>query len=228
MLVETYGEHASVIRTCETWFRQFKSGDFDLADDEHPGAAKKFEDEELQALLDEDPTQSQQQLAQSLNVTREAICQRLKAMGKIQKYGKCVPHPLNDSQMENRKTIREMLLQRFKRKSFLHRIVTGDGKWIYSAYLKWKKSWLSPGEVNPSTPRPNRFGRKTMLCVWWDQCGVVYFELLKSDEMVNTYRYRQQIINFNHALIEKRPEWAEDVAKLSYNMTTHGLIPLKW
>ena len=110
MLVETYGEHAPVIRTCETWFRQFKSGDFDLTDNEHPGAAKKFEDEELQALLDEDPTQSQQQLAQTLNVTRGAIFQRLKAMGKIQKYGKWVPHQLNDRQMENRKTICEMLL----------------------------------------------------------------------------------------------------------------------
>ena len=93
LLVETYGEYAPVIRTCETWFRQFESGDFDLTDNEHPGAAKKFEDEEMQALLDEDPTQSQQQLAQTLNVTRGAICQCLKAMGKIQKYGivVCVP-----------------------------------------------------------------------------------------------------------------------------------------
>ena len=88
MLAETYGEHAPVIRTCETWLRQFKSGDFDLTDNEHPGTAKKFEDEELKELLDEDPTQSQQQLAQTLNVTRGAIRQRLKAMGKIQKYGK--------------------------------------------------------------------------------------------------------------------------------------------
>ena len=56
---------------------------FDLTDNEHPGAAKKFEDEELQALLDEDPTQSQQQLAQTLNETRGAICQRLKAIGNI-------------------------------------------------------------------------------------------------------------------------------------------------
>ena len=38
LLVETYSEHAPVIRTCETWFRQFKSKDFDLTDNEHPGA----------------------------------------------------------------------------------------------------------------------------------------------------------------------------------------------
>ena len=179
LLLETYSEHAPVIRTCKTWFRQFKSGDFDLTDNEHPGAATKFEVEEMQALLDENPTQSQQQLAQTLNLNRGAICQRLKAMGKIQKYGKWLPYQLNDRQMENRKTICEMLLQRFERNSFLYRIVTRDEKWIYFENPKRKKSWLSPGEVGPSTPRPNRFGRKTMLCVWWDQCGVVYFELLK-------------------------------------------------
>ena len=77
-----------------------------------------------------------------------------------------------------------------------------------------EKSWLSPGEVGPSNPRPNRFGRKTMLCVRWDQCGVVYFELLKPDETVNTDRYRQQIINLNHVLIEKRPEWARRHGKV--------------
>ena len=33
LLVETSGKHDSVIRTCETCFRQFKSGYFDLTDD---------------------------------------------------------------------------------------------------------------------------------------------------------------------------------------------------
>ena len=187
LLVDTSGEHAPVIRTYKTWFRQFKRGDFDLTDNEHPGAAKKSS--ELQALLDEDPTQSQQ-LAQTLNVTQGAICQRLKAMGKIQKYGKWVPHQLNDRQMENRKTNCEMLHQRFERKSFLYQIVTEDEKLIYFENPKRGKSWLSPGEVGPSTSRPNCFGRKTMLCVWWDQCGVVCLKLLKPGETVNTDSYR--------------------------------------
>ena len=34
-----------------------------------------------------------------------------------------------------------------------------------------------------------------MLCVWWDQKGVVYYELLKPGEMVNTKRYQQQLID---------------------------------
>ena len=40
-----------------------------------------------QALLDEDDAQTQQQLADQLNVTREAVSIRLKSMAKIQKMG---------------------------------------------------------------------------------------------------------------------------------------------
>jgi len=48
----------------------------------------------------------------------------VKSMGKIQKMGKWVPHELNEKQQENRKITCEMLLARYKRKSFFHRIVT--------------------------------------------------------------------------------------------------------
>jgi len=51
------------------------------------------------------------------------------------------------------------------------------------------------------------YGRKTMLCVWWNQKDVIYYELLKPDETVNTERYRQQMINLNQALCEKRSEY---------------------
>ena len=31
------GEHAPLIRTCETWFRQFKNGDFNVKDSARSG-----------------------------------------------------------------------------------------------------------------------------------------------------------------------------------------------
>jgi len=46
-----------------------------------------------------------------------------------------------------------------------------------------------------------------MLCVWWDQKGMVYYKLLKSGEMVNTKRYQQQLIDLNRSLLKKRPEY---------------------
>ena len=61
ILVEVYGDHALAERTCQKWFARFKSGNFDLEDEERPGQPKKFEDEELEALLDEDPSQTQEE-----------------------------------------------------------------------------------------------------------------------------------------------------------------------
>lgn len=214
ILLEAYGEHRPSETTCRDWFRRFKNGDFDVKDKERSGPPKKLQDDELQALLDEDATQTQKQLAYALNVDHSTISIRLHAMGKIQKAGKWVPHELNERQQENRKVVCEMLLQRHERKSFLHRIVTGDEKWIYFENPKRKHSWVSPGQPSTSTAKPNRFGEKRMLCVWWDQKGIVYYELLKKGETVDTVRYRQQIINLNHALIEKRPEWARRHGKV--------------
>ena len=54
LLLEIYQEYAPSVKTCEYWFRRFKSGDFDLNDKERSGQLKKFEDLELQQLLDED------------------------------------------------------------------------------------------------------------------------------------------------------------------------------
>ena len=119
----------------------------------------------MQTLLDEDDTQTKQELAYQLNVSQKAVSIRLKAMGKIQKVGKWVPHELNERQQENRKITCKILFDRFKRKSFLHRIVTGDEKWIYFENPKCRKSWVNPGEPSTSSARPNRFGKKTMLCV---------------------------------------------------------------
>ena len=81
--------------------------------------------------------------------------------------------------------------------------MTGDEKWIYFQNPKHKKSWVDSAQLSTSSLRPNHFGRKTMLCVWWDQEGVIYYELLKPGEIVNAHRYHQQLIKLHCALREK-------------------------
>ncbi|EGI67232.1 Mariner Mos1 transposase [Acromyrmex echinatior] len=89
MLVEAYMlVNMLLVKQCFEWFKKFKSGDFDVRNEERGKPPKKFTDNELQALLDEDDTQTQQELADQLNVTQKTISIRLKAMGKIQKVGK--------------------------------------------------------------------------------------------------------------------------------------------
>nr|KAF6341523.1 hypothetical protein mMyoMyo1_011939 [Myotis myotis] len=120
ILWEAYGEHAPSQDTCECWLKRFKSDDLDVKDKEHPGQPKKFEDQQLQALLDEDACQSQKQLAERLNVAQQTFSDCLQAMGTILKEGNWVPYQLNERQMENRKVISKLLLQWHERKSFLH------------------------------------------------------------------------------------------------------------
>lgn len=163
MLVEAYGEHALSETACRDWFRRFESGDFDLSNKDRGRPTKKFEDAELQALLDEDSTQTEKQLAETLEVAQSTISERLKAMGKIQKEGKWVPYQLEERDIERRKTTCEILLARQKRKGFLHRIVTGDEKWIYFDNPKRKKSWVDPGQPSTSQPVRNIHGKKTLL-----------------------------------------------------------------
>ena len=89
LLVECYGEqHALSERQCLEWFRRFKSGDFDIRDKERPGQKRKFKDEELEKLLDENPSQTQEELATALNVSQQAVSRRLKALGMVQKEDK--------------------------------------------------------------------------------------------------------------------------------------------
>ena len=139
ILGEVYSEHTLAERTCQKWFARFKGGDFVLEDKERPAQPKKFEDEELEALLDEDCCQRQEELAESLGVTQAAISKLLKAAGYIQKQGNWVPHELKPRDVERRFFISEMLLERHKKKLFWHRIVTGDEKWIHHDNLKRKK-----------------------------------------------------------------------------------------
>ena len=54
MLVEVYGDTAPTDKSCKEWFRRFKDGNFSVEDKPRSGQPKKFEDKELEALLEED------------------------------------------------------------------------------------------------------------------------------------------------------------------------------
>ena len=163
MLVEAYGDN---VLSCRDWFRRFNDDNFDLSDKKRENRSRKVEDCQLQALLDEDDTQSQKMLVEQVGVSQAPISMQLHAMGKIQKKKEngC-RMKLNDRQMERCQNTCQILLARQKRKSFLHRIVTGDEKWIYFQNPKRKKSWIDSAQPSTSSSRPNRFGRKTILCV---------------------------------------------------------------
>ena len=69
-----------------------------------------------------------------------------------------------------------------------------------------------------------------MLYIWWDQVGVIYYELLKPNETITGERYRTQLTRLSRALHEKRPQYQqrhEKVIHVAKPVKTY-LETLKW
>jgi len=125
-------------KSCREWFRCFKDGDFSVEDKPRSEQPKKFEDKELEALLEEE-VKCKRSLQNQLEVTQQVVSVRLRAIGMIQKQGNWVPYELKPRDVERRFFTCEQLIQRQQRKGFLHQIVTGDEKWIFYDNPKKKK-----------------------------------------------------------------------------------------
>ena len=69
-----------------------------------------------------------------------------------------------------------------------------------------------------------------MLCIWWDQVDVIYYELLKPNETITGKRYRTQLMRLSRALHEKRPQyeqWHKKVILQHDNARPHVVKPVK-
>jgi len=126
-------------------------------------------------------------------------------MGKVQKEVRWVPHELSEDNKNRQRDTAPTLLSKFRKKDFLHKIITGDEKWILHDNPKRRKSWVDLGQPSTSTPKPNIPSKKVLLCIWWDWKGVLYYELLQPDETITADRCEQQLTNFSDALEEEGP-----------------------
>ena len=89
---------------------------------------------------------------------------------------------------------------------------------------------MKPGQSAKLTAKPNIHSAKVMLCIWWDQKSVLYYELLKPGETINRERYQTQLICFKRAIAEKRPEYATKHEAIIFhhdNARPHVAIPVK-
>lgn len=73
-----------------------------------------------------------------------------------------------------------------------------------------KRSWSKRDEHAPSTSKADSLSdshqKKTMLSVWWDYKGVIFFELLPRNQTINSDAYCAQLMKLDEAIKEKRPE----------------------
>ena len=95
---------------------------------------------------------------------------------------------------------------------------------------KRRKSWGMPKHASLSTTRPNIYGAKVMLSIWWEQIGVVYYELLKPSETITGNQYRTQLMRLSRALKKLMRQYQERHEKVILqhdNTRPYVAIPIK-
>jgi histone-lysine N-methyltransferase SETMAR len=66
-----------------------------------------------------------------------------------------------------------------------------------------KSQWLDTDQTPLSVPKPHKFAKKCMLCVWWNTTEIVHFEVLESGKTVDSTLYCQQLERVNQAMVSK-------------------------
>ncbi|GJQ74929.1 hypothetical protein Trydic_g9557 [Trypoxylus dichotomus] len=149
------------------WLQRFNSDDSDVNDKECDGAPKKFQNRELEELLDSHPCETLGELSALLDVDRSTVGKRFHALEMVQKAGNLVPHELKKRDIEG-------IWSRAKccyndKKEGISSLLEMK-KWIHCDNPKRKLAlsftWLN-GEV-PSTSNRNIHGLKVMLSMFYN------------------------------------------------------------
>lgn len=233
-LCQAFGEGVLSRRTCSRWFKQFRSGDYNLVEDVRSGRPSTFDNDELRQLVESDPRLTTREMSSILGCTHTTIERHLTEIGKVSKLGSWVPHALSQRELGQRSDTCTVLLSQRRTFAWLDNILTGDEKWVMYVNIIRKRQWVDPTEQPEPEPKPELHPRKIMLSVWWDVQGIVLFELLPANTSITASYYCSQLERLSTKLEAVRPR-REKVLFLHDNarphiarMTRLKLVSLGW
>lgn len=180
-------------RTASNWFKRFNGGDMSILDRPRSGRQTMVNDKGLKAMVVNDPHKSTRSLSAALGHSKDTINRHLHNLGFSRKTPIEDPHELTILQADQRISICKQLLQNPRNDRFWKQIITGDEKWIFFNNYDRRSQWVSCGEKPMRVPKTDRFGKKILLCVWWNFEGIVHFELVPRGASVNAELYTEQL-----------------------------------
>jgi histone-lysine N-methyltransferase SETMAR len=203
---KAWGDRTVGESTVRERFREFKAGNEELTDRPRSGRPTELDDEDLISGLENEPSSSSRELAAELGVSHTTVLTHLHQLDFVHKKPRQDPHELTEAQANKRVEICRQLLQNPLNDRFWKRIVTSDEKWVFLVNHDRSKRWTPKGQTPPSVPRQNRFGKKVMICVWWNFEGILHFELVPNGKSINADLYCEQLDRVYDKLAEKYPE----------------------
>lgn len=204
-IIKVWGDNSLCERSVNNWFAKFRSGDFDLENQDRGRPPTLVDNGQLKALIEEDTTKTVRELAADLQVDASTISRHLAQLGKVKKLDRWVPHELNEKQAKKRYHICSSLLLRQKNEPFLDRLITCDEKWLLFDNQKRSARWLDVDEAPKHSPKPKLHMKKIMVTVWWSMQGVFHYSFLKTNETINSTSYCLDIDIAYKKLAKLRP-----------------------
>jgi histone-lysine N-methyltransferase SETMAR len=151
---------------------------------------------------------------------------------------------LTEVQKATRLRVFSSHLKRQKQKPFLQHIVTGDETWLRFENPKLATHWVPHGShPSKSTPKGSLHPKKVMLCSWWDDEGMIHYEIISDglcywwdDEGEHTWVmphrpgkkatlngevYKAQMERLYRAISRKRPNKRRTIILQHDNATPH-------
>ena len=89
-------ESTSSERTVRRWFQKFRGRDESLKDEDRRGRPPIFQNEDLRAIVEQNPLQSVKDMSTQLGVSISTVSDHLKQIRKVKKLEKWVLHKLNE------------------------------------------------------------------------------------------------------------------------------------
>ncbi|XP_035723709.1 histone-lysine N-methyltransferase SETMAR-like [Vespa mandarinia] len=179
---------------------------FDVEDAPRSGRPDEADKDTIKALVDANWRITTREIDERLNLLNSTVYDHLKGLGLSSKLDIWVPHVLAERNLCPRIDVCDSLLKRHENDPFLKRIITGDEKWVVYNNVKRKRSWRKKDEPAQRISKVNIHQKKVMLSVWWYFKGIVFFEILPDNTIINSEVYCHQLDKLNDALQQKRPE----------------------
>ncbi|GFX25469.1 histone-lysine N-methyltransferase SETMAR [Trichonephila clavipes] len=146
---------------------------FGAVNEPRTGRPQALDDEVLQAVIEENSSQTCGEHTRQFNTSSETVILHLHRLGKTYR---CI---------------------------HIQSVLTSYEKWVLYGTPKRSKHLSSPEDTVPHSARPPMHPRKIMLCVWWTCRQVVHYELLPKGQMVIADIYSQQLEHVHPALNQK-------------------------
>lgn len=94
---DLYGNGVANVQTVRSWFKKFKTGNFNLEDKEHSGRPSTTDTALIKAMVDENPWYNVLELADIWSIPRTTMYNNLTKIGYVNRFEVWVPCQLTEN-----------------------------------------------------------------------------------------------------------------------------------